>query len=93
MGSRTRAIKPALTALVVLVLFILAFVAFILAPLLLTVVVAAAMWGYERWQKSRRQSGVRTLSVPRSLNSDAGTSREPTAEQAYGFGSGLGRDL
>ena len=93
MSSGLRSIRPAFTALLVLVLFLAAFVAFILAPLLMVVVVAAFMWGYEHWRTQRRQPGVRALSTPRSLAREAGSRREDLPEQTYGFGSSMGRDL
>jgi hypothetical protein len=86
-------LKPALTALVVLLLFIILFVAFLVAPLLLVVLVAGGMWGYERWNNSRRQPGVRTLAPPRSLTREVGTRRVEPADQNFGFGSGVGREL
>ena len=85
-------IKPILTAIVVLVVFIVSFIAFMLAPLLMIFIVAGGMWGLERWQKSRRRPGIRTLSTPASLN-PAGSSREIAPDLGYGFGAGAGREL
>ena len=88
-------IKPILTAGAVLILFTVAFAAFILAPLLMAVLVTGSMYLYERYSRSRRQSGVRLLSSPRSLNRSTRLEGETDAarEPSFGFGAGVGREL